>query len=256
MSIFYPQEEPQLYHYGILGMKWGVRRYQPYPSGYSGKGKFVGAVRKASKGAAKVAKVTAKGAKAAGRVAVKAGKAELAAYKRISANRREKERQKLVTSGDAKRVIKNASKLSTNELREAANRIQVMSELNKYKKSSGVKGVASNTIKNVAKTIGRTPAFALNAYKYFNDFSDQVYRNENRSTKRATDSENLRDLQNRVAKNVYDFTRKQNQDRKDDAFNAGLVEHMKNHSSSNVSDLRDAAEYYYLINGRKMKKDK
>lgn len=41
----------ELYHHGVMGMKWGIRRYQPYGTAYQGdtKGKFTGKIKQAIK---------------------------------------------------------------------------------------------------------------------------------------------------------------------------------------------------------------
>ena len=46
----------ELKHYGILGMKWGVRRFQPYPKGGGHKGRYTGKKKPTIKQRVKVSK--------------------------------------------------------------------------------------------------------------------------------------------------------------------------------------------------------
>lgn len=120
-------ENPELKHWGVKGMKWGIRRYQNKDGSLTRAGK--------KRQAANLEKA---------RQAKKAKQDEI--------REREEKRSKLLKSTDASELYKNRDLLSTEEINERLNRLnaeQRLSQLSNQTKSTGMDKV------NKALTVGR-----------------------------------------------------------------------------------------------------
>lgn len=150
-----------LAHYGILGMQWGIRRFQPYSvrGRKSGEGgKEIGQARKASSNSSSALEKARK---------AKAAKAEY-----------EKNKKNALERGNASDVLKFKGHLTNKELQDAYMRIDYERKLASFAASE--KKSAWDKVSSFSDKIGKTTdlvdkgAKAWNAFaKIANSFSDQ-----------------------------------------------------------------------------------
>ena len=219
--------EECLQHYGVLGMHWGVRRFQPYsliPRKSGEGGKEVGAAKKKSKISAKsvVSKVTPK--KKSRNQKSEEAKAEYV-EKAKTARQRHEELDRIVNSGNAKLVYEHRDEMTNKQLEDAIARINVETRvaalvrqqnpttLDKVKQFAG----KVDDVNSVIKT-------GLNTEKNISDIR-KIAKEANKAQKAAKSSEALQDIINNGAK-AEDVYKRQSELSGDDLKKA--VERIKN----------------------------
>ena len=96
-----------LKHYGILGMKWGIRRFQPYPKGKGHKGRYTGKKNN---------------------------------IERLKTNKSKKKEAKEKKKELKKNPVSPAKSMSDDELRQALNRINMEKQYDQLTTAEKTKG--------------------------------------------------------------------------------------------------------------------
>lgn len=182
-EIFTGLTEDELFfeHHGIKGMKWGIRRFQPYRQGMKvAGGKVVGAAKKVKQRFKDISDARQK---------KKAAKAKAEAVKKAQATRKananfEAEKKKAIESGSVEDLAKFKGKLTNEEYAKAFLRLQ------NEKKMSDLVAANQKTVwdtidkgMSIVQKVGGYANTIATAKENFNKLNDTLHKAEKEAAK-------------------------------------------------------------------------
>lgn len=114
-------------HYGILGMKWGIRRFQPYSVRGRGSGKRGREIGEAAKAGKRISRKERKEIK--NREAKKREVIEERNQKKFEEQRFQEKKDQLLKTGKASEILQYREFLTDSELSNAVNRLRSVESL-------------------------------------------------------------------------------------------------------------------------------
>ena len=235
-----------IYHYGIKGMKWGIRRTAEQ-LGHKIKSKFSRKKKASDEGGSEGSSSKIKGS-----VTVKGTKQNPGTTKTSDGSSIEERKQKVLDSRSAKELYNNADLFTTQELQQAYNRLVLeknIKNLSPKEVSKGQKMLDKyvNTAENISKFLNSTNKVLsqINRFKNLVEGKADAKKNNKKDKKDNSDSKKSSDEKSKTPDESSDekSAKKESEQTVDEAVEADSYEVPKQKKTSTSEKYKTARDF-------------